>query len=136
MVDRLTPERRSALMSRIRGKNTSPELRVRRAAHGLGFRFRLHGRDLPDKPDLVFPRMRKAIFVHGCFWHRHEGCSKATHSKSRTEYWENKFARNVERDRYVQATLKALGWDVLVVWECETKVSHDLTKLLNEFLTN
>lgn len=136
MVDRLTPERRSALMSRVRGKDTSPELRVRRLAHALGFRFRLHRRDLPGRPDLVFPRLRKIIFVHGCFWHRHEGCRKATHSKSRIDYWEEKFTRNVERDRSVQLELAVQGWNVLVIWECETKVPDDLAVRLKEFLAD
>lgn len=94
MVDRLTPERRSWLMSRVAGKNTTPELRVRRAAYALGLRFRLHRKDLPGKPDLVFPRRRLVVFVHGCFWHRHPGCRKATSPKSRTEFWFGKFAAN------------------------------------------
>lgn len=136
MADRLTPERRSYLMSRVRGKNTTPELRVRKLAHALGYRFRLHRRDLPGKPDLVFPRLHKIIFVHGCFWHRHEGCRLATHSKSRTEFWEAKFERNVERDRRVRAELRALGWDVLVIWECETRESDTLEDILRRFFAH
>ena len=134
MVDRLTPERRSYLMSRVRAKDTTPELRVRRLAHALGFRFRLHRRDLAGKPDLVFPRLGKIIFVHGCFWHRHTGCALATHSKSRTEYWEAKFKRNVERDQWVRSELQAQGWEVLVVWECETRNLDTLEAKLRWFL--
>ena len=102
----------------------------------MGFRFRLHRRDLPGKPDLVFPRLGKIIFVHGCFWHRHEGCRLATRSKTRTEFWDAKFERNVERDRRVQAELRNLGWDVLVVWECETRDPVKLQKVLGEFLSS
>ncbi len=111
---------RSALMRRVGGKNTTPERAVRRAAHSLGYRFRVHRRDLPGTPDLTFPRLRKVIFVHGCFWHRHEGCVRTTTPKTRAGYWCEKFEHNIERDRRNIATLSALGWDVLVVWECET----------------
>jgi DNA mismatch endonuclease (patch repair protein) len=136
MADRLTPERRSYLMSRVRGKDTTPELRVRKMAHALGFRFRLHRRDLPGKPDLIFPRLGKIVLVHGCFWHRHEECRLTTRSKSRTDYWEAKFEGNVERDRRVQAELRALGWDVLVVWECETREPEVLEVSLRRFLAD
>lgn len=136
MVDRLTPERRSYLMSRVKGKNTTPELRVRRLAHALGYRFRLHRRDLPGKPDLVFPRLRKVILVHGCFWHRHAGCRLATRPKSNTEFWDSKFKRNVDRDRRVEAELRKIGWNVLVVWECETRNPDFLEHILFEFLSS
>ena len=130
MVDRLTPERRSWLMSRVRGKGTLPELAVRRMAHALGMRFRLHRADLPGRPDLVFPRHRTVVFVHGCFWHRHEGCRKSTIPKSSVEYWEAKFRRNVERDISSTTELARMGWRVLTIWECETKDSELLrTKL-------
>lgn len=121
MVDRLTPEHRSWLMSRVRGKNTAPEMRVRRAAYKLGLRFRLHRADLPGKPDLVFPKYRVALFVHGCFWHRHPGCAKATTPKSRTQYWEEKFIANRKRDVDTAETLRKDGWKVVIVWECETR---------------
>lgn len=121
-------------MSRVRAKDTTPELRVRKLAHALGYRFRLHRRNLPGKPDLVFPRLRKIVLVHGCFWHRHEGCRLATHSKSRTEFWEAKFKRNVERDRRIREELRALGWDVLVIWECETREPDTLEDILRKFL--
>lgn len=121
-------------MGRIRGVDTGPEMAVRRAAHRLGYRFRLHRRSLPGRPDLVFPSRRAAIFVHGCFWHRHEGCRKASMPKTRVEFWQAKFARNVERDAEVQERLRAAGWRVLVVWECEIGRSGDLDATLREFL--
>lgn len=124
---------RSALMSRVRGGNTTPELVVRRIVHALGYRFRLHRRDLPGTPDIVLPRSRKIIFVHGCFWHRHPGCSRATTPRTRTAFWQRKFERNVERDRRNIAELQTLGWKILVVWECET-CDRSLRGLLSAFL--
>lgn len=125
---------RSALMSRVKAKDTKPELRVRRSAHGLGYRYRLHRRDLPGSPDLVFPGRRKALFVHGCFWHRHQGCRKTTMPKTRAKFWQRKFDDNVRRDERVIAALRELGWDVLVVWECETSDEDLLRRTLIEFL--
>lgn len=136
MVDRLTPERRSNLMSRVRDSNTLPELRVRKVAHALGFRFRLHRRDLPGTPDLVFPRLGKIVLVHGCFWHRHYRCRLATHSKSRVSFWEEKFRRNTKRDKQVKRKLRALGWNVLVIWECETRKADYLKTKLEGFLAD
>ena len=130
----IDPER-SALMARVRDKNSKPELIVRRATHALGYRFRLHRRNLPGTPDLVFPRLRKAIFVHGCFWHRHRGCSRTTTPKTRAEYWQRKFAANVERDARKKRQLRALGWSVLVVWECKTADPDTLKKRLSTFLS-
>lgn len=121
-------------MSKVRGRNTSPEMRVRRAAHALGLRFRLHRRDLPGTPDLVFPRLRTALFVHGCFWHRHPGCKKASVPGTRTAYWGEKFLTNVERDRRVSSELQLAGWRVVVVWECQTKIPADLAHLLRHKL--
>ena len=112
--------RRSALMSRVRGRHTSPEMVVRKALHRHGYRYRLHDKRLPGKPDLVLPRLRVVILVHGCFWHRHHGCRAASTPKTRTSFWEEKFARNVERDRRDIAALERLGWRVHIVWECET----------------
>jgi len=132
LVDRLSPERRSWLMSRVKGKNTSPEMRVRKAAHALGLRFRLHRKDLPGKPDLVFPKHRLAMFVHGCFWHRHPGCTKASIPKSRQAYWNEKFETNTVRDARVEAELKRLGWRVATLWECETKNEDDLRRCFRE----
>lgn len=131
-MDRLTKERRSWLMSRVAGKNTTPELRVRRAAHALGLRFRLHRKDLPGKPDLVFPKFRLAVFVHGCFWHRHSGCRKATLPKSRADFWSAKFTSNQQRDERVMTDLENAGWRVAVIWECETKDSDTLAKVISE----
>jgi DNA mismatch endonuclease (patch repair protein) len=108
------------MMAGIRGKDTTPELCVRRAAHALGYRFRLHRRDLPGSPDLVFPRLRKVILVHGCYWHRHPGCRFAYTPKSNTAFWERKFEENKERDRRQLLELALLGWDPLVIWECTT----------------
>lgn len=120
MTDIVDSRRRSAMMARIRGRDTVPELAVRRIAHRMGLRFRLHRKDLPGRPDLVFPKHRLAVFVHGCFWHRHEGCRKATTPKSRAVFWTAKFASNIARDARQEIALKELGWRVLVIWECET----------------
>lgn len=117
-------------MRRVRQRDTDPELVVRRVAHALGYRFRLHRRDLPGTPDLVFPKYRVALFVHGCFWHRHEGCPRATTPKSRRDYWLPKFAANVERDRRKEEALKSLGWRVLVFWECEINDLNSLKRRL------
>lgn len=128
MVDRLTPERRSWLMSRVRGKHTKPEMIVRRAAHALGLRFRLHRKDLPGRPDLVFPRHKVALFVHGCFWHRHPGCRLASTPKTRTEFWQSKFDANVARDIRVAEQLRAACWRVVTIWECETRKEDILSE--------
>lgn len=111
--------KRSYLMSRVKSTNTLPELHIRRLAHSLGLRFRLHSRELPGTPDLVFPRWKLALFMHGCYWHRHPGCNLCTTPKTRVEFWNAKFNRNVERDRQNVAALEHLGWRVLVVWQCE-----------------
>lgn len=118
MVDTLTPAQRSERMSRIRSRDTVPEVRFRKALHALGMRFRLHGR-LPGRPDIVMARHKAAIFVHGCFWHRHMGCKVATTPKSNTQFWVEKFERNVKRDEQAQADLASQGWRVFVAWECE-----------------
>lgn len=118
-MDVMTKMQRSAAMSRIRGKDTKPELAVRRLAHTLGYRFRLHRRDLPGAPDLAFPGRRKVVFVHGCFWHRHRGCHFAYIPKSNAEFWSKKFAANLERDKRAISALRQQGWDPLILWECE-----------------
>jgi DNA mismatch endonuclease, patch repair protein len=133
-VDVITPAERSTLMSRIQGKNTKPEILVRSAAHSLGYRFRLHRRDLPGTPDIVFPRLGKVIFVHGCFWHQHRGCRYAYKPKSNSLFWEKKFSGNVERDKRHLRALRQLGWDVLTVWECDTKNLAKLLRRLDAFL--
>jgi DNA mismatch endonuclease, patch repair protein len=134
-LDALTPERRSENMRRIRSKGMKPELAVRRLVHGLGYRYRLHQKTLPGKPDLVFPSRRKVILVHGCFWHQHSDptCKITRTPKSNTGYWGDKLKRNVERDsRHVQLLL-AEGWEVLTVWECQIGNAH-LSKSIVRFL--
>ena len=121
MTDIFDSKRRSELMAGIRGRDTSPELKVRRVAHRMGLRFRLHRKDLPGRPDLVFPRHRLVVFVHGCFWHRHAGCRHASTPKTRIAFWTAKFAANVARDVRQEEALRSLGWRVLVIWECETR---------------
>ena len=121
MVDRLSKEKRSWNMSRIRGRNTKPELTVRSMLHRMGYRFRLHRKDLPGKPDIVLPKYRTVVFVHGCFWHRHKRCRYAYNPKSRVEFWQKKFNDTVERDRRNRKELKKLGWQVVVIWECQIK---------------
>ncbi|MEE5072108.1 very short patch repair endonuclease [Pseudomonas laurylsulfativorans] len=112
---------RSDIMRAVKRAHTAPEIVVRQALHALGLRFRLHRRDLPGSPDIVLPKFRTVVFVHGCFWHRHPNCRYATTPKSRQEYWLPKFEANLERDARKEAQLRELGWRVLVVWECETK---------------
>jgi DNA mismatch endonuclease, patch repair protein len=134
-MDTLTVAERSERMRRVRSANTSPELIVRRIAHGLGFRYRLHRKDIPGSPDLALIARRKAIFVHGCFWHRHgERCRLTRMPKSRKAFWKAKFAANVARDRRNQRRLKALGWKYLVVWECQLSDRERLENKLLRFL--
>lgn len=121
-------------MRGVRREDTRLELAVRRAAHRLGFRFRLHRRDLPGSPDLVFPRHRKAVFVHGCFWHGHAGCKYATVPKTRTDWWLAKLRKNAERDARAIDGLAARGWVVTTIWECETRDPDVLSKLVAAFL--
>lgn len=119
-------------MSRIRGKNTGPEVTVRKILHAAGFRFRLHVKGLPGKPDIVLPKWRTVIFVHGCFWHRHVGCKEATTPKTRTEWWQEKFDKNVANDLQKQHALEAEGWKVIVVWECELKSNKSIHMILSK----
>jgi DNA mismatch endonuclease, patch repair protein len=133
MVDTLTPAHRSWLMGRVRQKDTTPEMVVRRLIHSMGYRYRLHRRDLPGRPDLVFSKLRKVIFVHGCYWHRHD-CKKATMPSSNVDYWAKKFAENVTRDNKAVAELMSLGWVSMVVWECETRDIGALAASLSAFL--
>ena len=135
-MDRVSPDLRSANMRRIKSKGMKPEMHVRRIAHGLGYRFRLHRSDLPGKPDLVFAGRRKVIFVHGCFWHQHpaEGCKAAHTPRSNTGYWLPKLARNVARDDRVRSELSQAGWAVLTLWECELKDDAALSARLQSFL--
>jgi len=136
-MDNLTPERRSENMRRIKSKSMKPEMRVRSLVHGLGYRYRLHRKDLPGKPDLVFGTRRKVIFVHGCFWHGHgnPACVDGRRRpKSNLNYWLPKLARNRERDASHEAGLERLGWSVMVVWECETRHAEALKDRLSLFL--
>ncbi len=127
-------QERSAIMARVKQKNTKPELIVRRILYSKGFRYRLHRSDLPGTPDIVFIGRKKAIFVHGCFWHRHEGCSRCTTPKTRVTFWLEKFRANIERDRRKLAELSTRGWSSLVIWECETTNPEHLEDRLVRFL--
>jgi DNA mismatch endonuclease (patch repair protein) len=119
MADVVDPATRSRMMAGIKGKNTKPELFVRKYLHGRGLRYRLHVQELPGKPDLVFPKYKAVVFVHGCFWHQHIGCKYASKPQTRMEFWNHKLSENVKRDSYQIAALEGLGWRVFVVWECE-----------------
>ena len=134
MTDIVDTKRRSEMMARIKGRDTAPERKVRSIAHRMGLRFRLHRKDLPGRPDLVFPKHRLVVFVHGCFWHRHEGCRFAYTPQSRVVFWTQKFAANVDRDARQEAALKELGWRVLVIWECETKNEAAVESRLAEII--
>lgn len=125
---------RSALMSKVKGKDTRPEMVVRRTLHRLGGRYRLHRKDLPGSPDIVMPSRKIALFVHGCFWHRHEDCKMASSPKTREEFWNAKFDANMARDRRNTERLEQIGWRVEVIWECETKKPDRLSKLLTNLL--
>lgn len=135
-MDNISAARRSANMRRIRSKGMKPEIAIRRLVHALGYRFRLHRSDLPGSPDLVFPARRKAIFVHGCFWHQHDdsSCRRAHVPRSNSDYWKPKLARNLARDRAGLAALADLGWDTLVVWECQLSDTSAVTAALSSFL--
>lgn len=135
-MDTFNPTARSALMCRVRGKDTQPEMIVRRLAHRLGYRFRLHRRDLPGRPDLVFPARRAVIFVHGCFWHQHDCSRGARRPMSNTAYWHPKLDRNIERDREAREQLEIQGWRVLLLWECEMRDDDQLSHRLISFLNN
>lgn len=133
-MDRLSSDVRSKLMGRIRSKDTAPELAVRRILFAAGYRYRLHDARLPGRPDLVFSRRRKAVFVHGCFWHQHENCRDAYLPATRVEYWLPKLQRNIDRDRENRSEIAALGWTSIVVWECETGDEAALRCRLARFL--
>ena len=133
-MDTLTLSLRSHCMSRIRGKNTKPEILVRKGLHARGFRFRLHNKKLPGSPDVVLPKYGVAIMVNGCFWHGHKGCRYATKPKTNVEFWETKIARNRHRDEVTEAHLQALGWNVVTIWECELKGKSIATSRLDELV--
>lgn len=136
MADTVTPTRRSEIMSNIRSKGMKPEMAVRRITHAMGYRYRLHGKDLPGKPDLVFPSRRKVIFVHGCFWHQHSdpACRIARRPKSNRHYWLPKLERTVARDGEHRAELVKRGWEVLVIWECEVVAGNGIAHRIRDFL--
>ena len=131
--DDVEPLRRR-IMSTVGQRDTKPEMLVRKLLHSMNYRYRLHRKDLPGRPDIVFGSRRKAIFVHGCFWHRHPGCSKASSPKTRADFWAEKFDRNVERDQQVERRLADMGWQSLIVWECETRTPDALSLKLRAFL--
>lgn len=133
-MDTLTPQQRSERMSRVKGKDTRPEMVVRRLVHALGFRYRLHVGTLPGKPDLVFPRLKRIIFVHGCFWHRHGRCPFTRLPKSRLDFWMKKLEDNHRRDSRNQRKLRKEGWRVLVVWECQLNDGEKLKERILSFM--
>ena len=127
-------EQRSRNMSAIKSKNTKPEIKVRKVLHSMGYRFRLHSKDLPGSPDIVLPKYKTVIFVHGCFWHRHKNCKYASTPKTRQEFWNKKFKTNIERDLEIQDKIKNLNWRSVVIWECETKNIENLRdKIIDVF---
>ncbi len=131
-TDVYSSEKRSQVMARVKSGNTKPELAVRSVLHGMGYRFRLHRKDLPGRPDIVLPKYKTVVFVHGCFWHQHPGCKKATIPKQNAEFWEAKLSRNRERDERNLRELDNMGWKTIVVWECEVRDTEKLIgKLLN-----
>ena len=132
-MDRISKEHRSWNMSRIKSGNTKPEIVVRSLLHKLGYRFRLHRKDLPGKPDIVLPRYNSVVFVHGCFWHRHNGCKNATVPKTKNIFWREKFKGNIERDIKVQEELQSMDWKILIIWECETSDIGSVTKIIGNF---
>ena len=129
MTDHLTKEKRSWNMSRIRSKDTKPEIAVRSMLHRSGYRFRLHVKNLPGKPDIVLPKYNTVIFVNGCFWHRHQGCKYAYNPKTHVQFWRKKFKDNVVRQKAIINKLNNLGWKVKIVWECETSRENYISKL-------
>ena len=129
-------EQRSRNMSAIKSKNTKPEIAVRKLLHSMGYRFRLHRKDLPGSPDIVLPKYKTVIFVHGCFWHRHENCKYASTPKTRKEFWENKFKANLKRDAEVQEKIKNIGWQSVVIWECELKDMKNLKLKIIDIFAN
>ena len=136
MADKLSVRRRSWNMSRIRSRDTNPELAVRRSLHRLGYRYRLHRNDLPGKPDIVLPKHRIAIFVHGCFWHQHTGCIDCSNPKTNIKYWGPKLLANLQRDRKNRRTLRRLGWTAIVIWECQTQRTQQLRDRLSRELNS
>lgn len=133
-MDSISPQKRSENMARIRSKDSKPELIVRSIIYSLGIRYRLHSTDLPGKPDIVVRKQKKAVFVHGCFWHQHSKCRDGRLPKSRQEYWTEKLENNIKRDQRVQLSLIEMGWSYIVIWECQTKSRCEIRENIKEFL--
>ncbi|MFC1677999.1 very short patch repair endonuclease, partial [Planctomycetota bacterium] len=133
-VDHLSKEKRSWNMSRIRSKDTKPEIIVRSMLHKMGYRFRLHRKDLPGKPDITLPKYKTVIFVHGCFWHGHKGCKRSNVPKTNQDYWILKIQKNIQRDKYQRKQLKRLGWHVLILWECQIEKTRIIEKKIKNLL--
>ncbi len=136
MTDVFDKKKRSEIMSSVKSKDTKPEIIVRKLLHSMGYRFRLHQEDLPGSPDIVLPKYKKVIFVHGCFWHGHEGCPRATLPKTNMEFWEAKIAKNMARHAEAVQNLSRMGWKSLVIWTCEIKDLEQLSKKIRDFLSN
>lgn len=136
MTDIFSSEKRKWIMSRIKDRDTRAEMVVRSSLFSMGYRFRLHRKDLPGHPDIVLPRHEKVIFVHGCFWHGHQGCTRSKRPSSNVDFWNKKLDQNQERDTRFYEALKRLGWHILIVWECETKNPQMLQSKLKGFLEN
>ncbi len=134
MTDVFTKEKRSWIMSRIKGRDTKPEILVRSIVHRMGFRFRLHQRELPGNPDIVLARHGKVIFVHGCFWHGHKRCPRSKRPETNTSFWNKKLDGNIERDKRLRKELRRMGWKMLIIWQCETLKPEKLLKKLERFL--
>jgi len=134
MADTMSKAERSRRMAMVRGKNMKPEVAVRKLVHGLGYRYRLHKKDLPGTPDMVFKSKKKVIFVHGCFWHRHDNCKLARLPKSRLDFWKTKLEGNKKRDEENQKRLNEMGWEYLVIWECEVKDKQNMRDKIQSFL--
>ena len=134
MTDVFTKEKRSRIMSRVKGRDTKPEILVRSLVHRMGFRFRIHRGDLPGKPDMVLPRHGKIIFVHGCFWHGHKGCPRSKRPTTNMDFWNKKLDMNIKRDKVFQGKLRSRGWKVMVIWQCETQRPEMLLRKFERFL--
>jgi DNA mismatch endonuclease (patch repair protein) len=134
-MDNLTPSQRKKAMANVKSQDTNPEMKVRHLVHSLGYRYRLHRKNLPGNPDLTFPRFKKVIFVHGCFWHQHEGCPASKRPTSNTSYWNQKLDRNVKRDKSNQDKLNKLKWSPLILWECQTRNEEVLKRILLNFFS-
>lgn len=134
MPDVFSKEKRSWIMSRVKGRDTKPEILVRSFLHRMGYRFRIHRRDLPGNPDIVLPRFGKVVFVHGCFWHGHKACPRSKRPTTNEDFWNKKLDGNIERDKRFRLELRRMGWKVLVVWECETRKPERLLRKLERFL--